>query len=277
MPTKKTVHWHPSVIDNEANVESNPVVNREATSYKDQPLSSFENPVVNRPDLFPKDKQGSSLDNPVPNKADLMPKGQPDSLFDNPAVNRSARYPQDKPGSSLNKPVIDRVTLSYNSELNGLSPHPDVNISAPRQKANCLPSKANVPLRRPGKSSWLRTQKSKRSVPPRVPDAPVLLLPPSTPRPSRLPTPDLPPVDPWAYYPKPLKSYNVGIIPPSPAAMRQNIARELSDGHAIIVAKRSSYERDATHSKRQRARKAAGLNGRLLRYNNNDGLEYWVV
>jgi hypothetical protein len=189
MPAKKTVRWHPSVTDKNNHMTSNTVKNKTASKGKAQKNSSLNRPVANTSVPLSQGPPGLPYLNQLIN-GDIQAAYHQPSPFYSSAVGHAGASPANwKPAYAGSNLGMNTAALVEAANRSGSRTR-----NAPR---------ANTSVRRSGGSPSHLTPRSKIAVPPWVPDAPPsgVLTPPATPRPSRLPTPDLIPIDPWAYYP----------------------------------------------------------------------------
>jgi hypothetical protein len=189
MPAKKTVRWHPSVTDKNNHMTSNPAKNKAASKGKAQKNSSLNRPVANTSVPLSQGQPGVPYLNQLINGDVQIAYNQPSPLYSSAVVRPGASPANWKPAYAGSNLVMNTAALVEAA-----------NRSGPRTRN--VP-RANTSIRRSGGSSSHLIPRSKIAVPPWVPDAPPsgVLTPPVTPRPRRLPTPDLIPIDPWAYYP----------------------------------------------------------------------------
>ena len=228
----KTVRWHPSVGNCDYDSVSNAIINETVLYPKaQQERSSFSTPVFDGAAVFSNHKRGSMASKPVVIKAAFKSKGEPDAPSPSKFVLKKAtpKYKGKSRASSSPKSGAP-IAVPKSKRPSGSSLPSNLVASATVYRVvSDAPSEADAPSERIRSSSSQRTQKSKRSVPPWVPDAPDPLgMMPNTPRPRRLPTPDLPPIDPWTFYPRPIKPYSDSAFPPSATQLRQDTKSEIS-------------------------------------------------
>lgn len=210
----KSVHWHPSVKNNEHDSNSTP---RGSRTTLEQDSSSFSGLGSQKSGVSYRPQPELTSSQPVLTRVILKSKEYPDVL--SPSLGEAKTAYRGQSGSPASKSKRERSSLP----VMNTGPSYDQVL----YPANS-PSKKISPSKRSTKSSSPRKQKLDVSVLPWVPDAPNLLEVPNTPRPRRLPTPDLPPIDPWTFYPQPIKPYNGSAIAPGTAKMREDIKSETS-------------------------------------------------
>ena len=193
MSAKKTVRWHPSVNDNGNQIVSNPVINKSVLISKAQKESSSNNPAANIAASLSKGQPGL---NQLINSGFPAAHGQPNPSYSYAIVHAGAPIAKGQPG-----PAVSNLGINTAAQVEAANRSAFRTGNTPR---------ASVSARRSGGSLSQLTPRSKREVPPWVPDPPPsgVLMPPSTPRPTRLPTPDLSPIDPGEYYPADHQSYD---------------------------------------------------------------------
>jgi hypothetical protein len=222
----KTVHWHSSVKDNEHDSDSTSVGHKATLHAQVQQGSSFFGLDSKKSGVSSKPQPEWTSSQPVLTKVFRKSNGYPDVSYPSLVETKTAYRGQS--GSSASKTAAPKVASKPKRVRSSL---PVMNTGASYDQVlypASSPSKTSSPSKRSSKTSSPRKQKSEVSVLPWVPDAPNLLEVPNTPRPRRLPTPDLPPIDPWTFYPHPIKPYNDGAIAPGTAKMREDIKRETS-------------------------------------------------
>jgi hypothetical protein len=168
---------------------SNPVINKAALKANTQKGLSFNNPVANTAVSLSQGQPGLSFLNGHINEGPSAAHSQPTPFYSDATVHVGTSIPKGKPGSAVLNPGMNTAALVQGANQSALS----------RGKA----PRANMSARRSQGSPSQSTPRSKKAVLPWVPDPPPsgVLTPPPTPRPSRLPSPDLSPIDPGAYYP----------------------------------------------------------------------------
>ncbi|KIM97896.1 hypothetical protein OIDMADRAFT_31814 [Oidiodendron maius Zn] len=221
MSAKKSVRFQFSVDERGDQLPDNVVTHQAALKTKTQRRSSSNYPAVNTGPLLSQRQPGSSLPRQLTSGGLSTVHGQ--------------RYPSHASATvHIGTPTAKRQPGWSDSDLK-------MKLKAPVQVANRSPSRmgnmprANTSARRSQGSPSQLTPRSKRAVPPAVPDPPPsgVLTPPPTPRPKRLSTPTLTPIDPSAYYP----SLNLGLVnstavlPPSNPVMEHMQARKQRELH----------------------------------------------
>lgn len=228
MPTK-AVRWHESVTDSKHDEIFNPAVTKpiQYTQRQHDP-STFSGPDEQRGAAFAKNRLNMMYSQQAGTRFVLKPIRDPDALA-SPKLGRAkaAPSPRRQSGSVSSNITAGKAPSKFKHQQGSSPSILVVEPIDPYHKENRSPSKAARSPRKTRKASPEREQEIDWRDLPWVPDAPDPLKMPSTPRPRRLPTPDLPPIDPWKFYPRPIMAYNDCALPPGPAALRQEVKSKI--------------------------------------------------